>query len=207
MGIKVIAIAPDDGWAFIIREDKVFLLRPPYGSSDHIEASEKDVENALRFHAFEECDFGFSNLKEAIEFLKDKYVEAMKNRGIDLPSSEELRELLKYATDDILLEYLEKAENELIPKRKLDAASSIALDIMRLGRENREINNMVISVLERCKSKRQGMKELATSIIEENQRRTWEEKFPNATDKISVEIMIDRRRSVCERGQLLAVGM
>jgi len=168
MEIKVIAIAPSDAWAFITKEDKMFLLRPPYTSSNHIiEVTERDIEKALHLHDFEECDYSFNNLKEAIKFLKDKYVEAMKNLGITMPSLDELKELLKYATDDILLEYLEEAENELIPKGKLDAASSIALDIMRLEkvREKPEIYNMAIGILEKCNKIKEDMEEFVTKKI------------------------------------------
>lgn len=78
METKVIAIAPNDGWAFISKDGKIFLLRPPYVYSNQIEVSGKDVENAIHLHGFEECSFGFSDLKEIIGFLKDKYVESMR---------------------------------------------------------------------------------------------------------------------------------
>jgi len=81
----------------------------------------------------------------------------MKERGIKLPSLDELKELLEYASDETLLEYLEKAEKELIPREKLDAANSIALDVMKLQRENPEIHNMAIRVLGKCCQKKQEM--------------------------------------------------
>ena len=106
MEIKVTAIAPNDGWAFIIKEDKMFLMRPPYTPSDHmIDATQKTVQHALHMHGFEGCDQSFDSLEEVIDFLKNKYVEAIKSRGIALPSKDELKGLLKYATDDVLLGY------------------------------------------------------------------------------------------------------
>lgn len=207
MKIKVIAIAPNDGWAFIVQEDKIFLLRPPYVASNQIEVTERDVENAMHLHGFEECNFDFNSLPEVIEFLKNEYIESMKNQGTGLPSSEQLRELLKYAPDDVLLRYLEKAENELIPEGKLNAAESIALELMKLDkvRENREMHDMAADILEKCNQKKREMEELAITKIEENQRATWEKRFPNAMDKYSVESIIRYKNIICGRGQLLPV--
>ncbi len=208
MGIKVIAIAPDDGWAFIKGEDGISLLRPPYIASNQIRVTEKDVEIALGLHGFEECDSSFDSLKEVIGFLKDKYVEAMKNRGVDLPSLDELKDLLKYATDDILLEYLEKAEKELIPEGKFAVASSIALDIMELEKagQNPQIYRMAVDVVRKCDQKRKEMEEFAVTRTEENQRRSWGGKYPNAWDEYSFDAMINYTNRTRERGQLLAVG-
>ena len=209
MGIEVIAIAPNDGWAFIKKEDsRIFLLRPPYTSSDQIEASEKDLENAIHLHGFEECAHSFSNIKEVIRFLKDKYVEAMKNLGVELPSLDDLKELLKYASDDILLEFLEKAERDLIPRGKLDVAISIALDIMKLekARANPKICSMAVAILEECNQKKREKEELSETLMEENQRKTWGERFPNAVDKYSEEYINHCKESVRTRRQLLPVG-
>lgn len=207
MGIKIIAIAPNDGWAFIEKEDKIFLLRPPYAFSNHlIQATQRDVENALHLHGFEECEFGFDDMKEVIAFLKEEYVKAMKERGIALPSLDELKELLKYASDETLLEYLEKAEKELISRGKFDAANSIALDVMKLQRENPEIHNMAIRVLEKCCQKKREMEELEASIIEENERSTWEDRFPNAAKKYSVDAMVRYKESIRDKGQILSVA-
>ncbi len=85
-----------------------------------------------------------------IQFLKDKYVKSLKNSGIDLPSSDQLKELLKYATDDILIKYLEKADKELIPKGRFDIANSMALDIFNLRRENTKISYMAMDIVKKC---------------------------------------------------------
>lgn len=101
MEIKIIAMAPYDGWAFIEREKKIFLLKPPYISSELSEVSEKLVENAVCTYGFEECDITFDSMNGVIRFVKDQFVESRKELGIDVPSSEELRDLLKYSNDDV----------------------------------------------------------------------------------------------------------
>jgi tetratricopeptide (TPR) repeat protein len=152
MEIKIIAIAPNDGWGFIEKEEKIYLLHPPYTSSNLIEVSRKEVENAIHLHGFEVCDISLNGINEAVKFLKEKYIESKETQGIDLPSSKQLRELLKYATDDVLLEYLNKAKRELIPEGKLDAAESIASELKKLEtvRKNPKMLEMIIETLEEC---------------------------------------------------------
>ncbi|MFC1717393.1 hypothetical protein ACFL6S_27280 [Candidatus Poribacteria bacterium] len=203
MEIKVIAIAPNDGWAFIKTAEGISLLRPPYVSSNQIEVTQSDVEKALHLHGFEECDSSFDNVREVIGFLKDKYVESMKNLGIELPSSDELRESLKYASNDALLKFLERAEKELIPKGKYKVARSIAIDIMKLEKvkSNSEIHNKALSVFEKCDQAERGMDELIQEAG--NQQETWKDKFPNATKKYSAEAINTRTKSVRENGEIL----
>jgi len=156
MKIKMIAIAPYDGWAFIIKEERLYLLRPPYRSKDLLEVEEKDLENAIYKYGFQECDQAFNNLAEIIGFLDEKYIEAMKKRGIALPDKEQLKELLEYATEEILTGYLEKAEREFIPQRNLDAAESIALALLPLKqvKRNEDISQRTINMLKRCREER-----------------------------------------------------
>ncbi len=207
MEIKVIAIAPNDGWAFIKTAEGISLLRPPYVSSNQIEVTQSDVEKALHLHGFEECDSSFDNVREVIGFLKDKYVESMKNSGIELPSSDKLRESLKYASNDALLRFLERAEKELIPRGKCKAARSIALDIMKLEKamSNLEIRSMVVSVLEKCDQEEGEMEKLLQRTGD--QQETLGDKFSNAVNKYSKAPIIDLMESIRKRGQILHIGV
>ncbi len=206
MEIKVVAIAPNDGWAFITKEDNMFLMRPPYTSNHMIEATQKTVQNALHMHGFEVCDQSFDSWKEVIDFLKNKYVEAIKSRGIDFPSEDELGEILKYATDDVLVRFLERAEKELIPRGKREAARSIALDIMKLEKvkSDPKIHDKALSVFDKCAQAERGMDELIQEAG--NQQETWKYRFRRATEKYSAEAINSRTKSVCEKGQILNIA-
>ncbi len=152
MKMRVIAIDPYDGWAFTVRKKKIFLLRPPYTPSDLSEVSENVVANAVGKYGFEECDITFDSTDEVIRFLKDQLVTSRKALGIDVPSSEQLRELLQYFDDNVLLEYLRRAQDELILEGNLKAAESIASDMLTLERvkTNPEIQRMATEILEKC---------------------------------------------------------
>ncbi len=204
MKIKIIAIAPSDGWAFIVKEEEIFLLRPPYISSNQIEVSEKDVENAIPLHGFEECDTIRDSISEVVKFLKEKYVESMKKQSVGLRSSEKLRKLLKYANDDVLLQYLKKADGELIPDGNLNAAESIALDIMKIEkvRTNPEIYNLAINIIEKCKNENERMKELA---IEIKPKKSWADIFPCAWNKYKENINLIKN-AIYKKRQVFPIG-
>lgn len=207
MKIRAIAIAPHDGWAFIVKEKKIFLLRPPFVCSNQREVPLEVVENAINIHGFDECDITFDSMNEVIRFLKDQYIRSRKDQGIDVPTSEELRELLKYLDDDVLLKYLRRAQNELISEGNLDAAESVALEILKLERVKNcpEIQRMAIEIIERCKKERNRLAGLEVEILN-NLEETWKDRFPRALKEYAVDLIAKHRKSIQKRGQLLPVG-
>jgi hypothetical protein len=207
MKIRAIAIAPHDGWAFIVKEKKIFLLRPPFVCSNQKEVPLEVVENATNIHGFDECDITFDSMNEVIRFLKDQYIRSKKDQGIDVPTSEELRELLKYLDDDVLLKYLRRAQNKLISEGNLDAAESVALEILKLERVKNcpEIQKMAIEIIERCKKERNRLAGLEVEILN-NLEETWKDRFPRALKEYAVDLIAKHRKSIQKRGQLLPVG-
>lgn len=181
MKIEIIAFDPYDGWAFITKEKKIFLLRPPYISSNMTEVSKKVVENAIRLHVFDECDLAFDNIGEVIGFLKEEYIKAKKEQGIDVPTSEQLREFLQYATEDVLSKYLMRAQEELIPQKRFDVAESIALSLLKLEKvkNNSELGNMAIEIIEKCRNEKEKVKNLEMEISKDREE-IWEKRFPRA---------------------------
>jgi hypothetical protein len=200
MKVKMIAIAPYDGWAFVIKDEQLYLLRHPYKSDDLIEVSEKDLTIAVHKYGFKECDLSFSNFLETVNFLKDRYVESMKKQGISLPSQEQLKSLLRHATDDILWEYLEEAEKEFIPQRNLDAAESIALALMKVDKvvKNEGMLSKAIDIINKCQKERNKLKDLIP---------TMKHKFPNAEKRYTKKSIIELMNDIYESKQLLQMGM
>lgn len=207
MEIKIIAIAPKDGWGFIEKEEKLFLLRPPYTTSDQIEVTIKDLSKAIHSYGFEECAISRNSINETVKFLKDAYIETKKTQGIELPSFEKLREGLKYATDEVLLEYLKRAKKELIPEGKLDAAESVTIDLMKLERvmTNQEMQKMAIDILENCKEERERLRDLENQI-RENQEETWKARFLGVESTYPIDAIRRRQRNITKEGQILPLG-
>jgi len=206
MKIKIIAAAPDDGWGFVSEDEKIFLLRPPYTSSDKIEVSMKVVESAIHIRGFEEYDTTLDTINEVVRSLKEMYIESKRKQGIDPPSSEKLKEFLKYATDDMLLEYLNRANDELIPEGKLDAAEAVASDLLELEnvRNNTVMLSMGLDILKKCKEGREGLEKLvfdASTISQE----TWADRFPNAVGKYSLHPIAERQKRISLSGQIMQI--
>jgi len=150
MKIEIIAVAPNDGWAFFKKKKKNFLIRPPHFISSSIEVSDKIVQNSIDLFGFEECSKIFKNENELVIYLKQEYVKFKKKNDIETPSSEEIRLLLNYAPDDVLENFLKKAE-ELILRQKYEIAESIASDILKL--ENIENKPLISERAKRIKLK------------------------------------------------------
>jgi len=205
MPVRIIAIAPYDGWAFISKEDGTFLLRPPYTSSNLIESSMEDVENAVLKHDFEECEVSLENISGAVKYLKNVYMEKKREQGIGVPSDERLKEIWKYASDDILLKYLNKAKDELIPKGQYNAAESFAQDLRSLEsvQKNPDMMKMVSDILGECCKRKSRLKEIEmeTGDREEKLRR----KFPYASNKYTMAFLIKYQKVVSGRKQLFAI--
>ena len=206
MKFKIIAAAPDDGWGFVSEEEKIFLLRPPYTSSDKIEVSMKVVENAIHIRGFEEYDITLDTINEVVRSLKEMYIESKRKQGIDPPSSEKLKEFLKYATDDVLLEYLNRAYNELIPEGKLDLAESMASDLLELEnvQNNTEMLSMGLDILKKCIHERKSRKQSIQDLFSDPQR-TWANKYPHATAIYSIDSINERQKLISSRGQILPI--
>ena len=161
MKIKLLAIAPEDGWAFYSQaeesetgEDKVYLLRPPYTKEGLVQVSTDIVEKAIFQHGFEACeDLSFDNMADLIAYVERRFVEIEEARGKALPSPEELRGLLEFATADVIDMFLTRTEQELIPQKAFVAARAIATDLLRLDRvkQNAGMRKRAWNILDTCR--------------------------------------------------------
>ena len=204
MTFKIIAAALNDGWGFVLEEETIFLLRPPYTSSDKIEVSMKVVENAIHIRGFEEYDITLDTINEVVRSLKEMYIESKRRQGIDPPSSEKLKEFLKYATDDVLLGYLNRANDELIPERKLDAAEAIALDMLDLEnvRNNTDMSRIATDILKKCRQEREGLEKLVFDASTSSQE-TLTDRFPNAVNTYSEPHIVEYQKRISSSGQMM----
>lgn len=147
--IKLIAIAPYDGYAFIMEKERIYLLEPPYESSNICEVSQEMVEKAVGMYEYIECDINLDNMEEVVSYIKDQLIISRKNLGIETPLFCEIKDLLNYIGDDEILEYLRRVREELIPKRKFDVARAIVVDILELkkAKNNKKIQEIAREII------------------------------------------------------------
>ncbi len=202
MNIKLIAIARGDGWGLLIKDEKLYVLRPPYLSKDLIEISEKELSNALYQYGFEECDASFSTLNELIQHLKSEYIEFNQQQKLSLPEPEELKRLLQYATDEMLNDYLHKAETEFIPQGKFDAAQTLALDLLELDkvRQNDQFHQRATNIIKACRERKEKSRELIVRATQLNHE------FPLAEKRYTRRFIRDIKEYTFKQRQLLPVG-
>ncbi len=152
MKIKLIAIAPEDGWAFFSQADNIYLLRPPYTKERLVQVSEDIVEKAIFHHGFESDEISFDNMAELVNYVEERFVEIAKARVKEVPRLEELREILEFADEAVLDRFLTRTENELIPQRAFGPARAIATDLLRLDKiiNNPRMRERALDILKKC---------------------------------------------------------
>jgi hypothetical protein len=200
MKIKMVAIAPYDGWAFITQDEKLYMLKPPFRSRDLTGASARDLEKAVNHHGFQAFDREFPNFQQLILYLKQEYVNNMKEMGFQDPSREELAALLQYAGDEILDEYLGRIEKEFIPGRKLAAAESLLLDLLHLDRfyrDNTRRDN-ALRLLKECLKQKEELAVLS--------KRANGHDFPSLRDKYREGDVSIVKETIFKQGQFLSFG-
>lgn len=201
--IKVVALAVEDGWS-IIRENKaLFLLRPPYTVSSKIQFTEKELEEAVLKHGFRSVDYSFSNYSQLIQFIKNEYIKANKKSSKAVPTLAELKELLGYASEDVLIKFLDRAETELIPGGKIEAAESLALDLMKLDKiiGNKKLLDRVINVIYKCAESRKKRKAWETKF----KKRKLKNIFRNIWEKYPVEQIMEKIETTHNRGVVFSL--
>jgi hypothetical protein len=203
MKIRLLAIAPEEGWAFFSQSgqsgavDKIYLLRPPYTKESLVEVAKEIVEKAVFHHGFEACeDIPFDNLAALIAYMERRFVEIEEAQGKGMPSLEELRGLLEFADDDVLNMFLTRTEDELIPQRAFGPARTIATDLLRLDTviANLEMRQRALDILDKC-NQAEAYRPQILDEIASHQTQQWQNRFPNATKRYTPEAMAAQRIS------------
>jgi len=208
MKIKLIAIAPEDGWAFFAQEDNIYLLRPPYTTERLVQVSKDIVEKAIFHHGFESDEISFDTMAELINYVEERFVEIEKAQGKGMPSLDELREILEFATDDVLDMFLTRTENELIPQRVFGPARAIATDLLRLDSviNNPRMRERALDILVKCNQEVDHHQALTDEISKEREQ-SWQRKFPNAAKGYPIAAIATLCNTVRQRGQLMPMAI
>ena len=119
---RLLAIAPEDGWAFVRRDDELLLVKPPYSQRTLSRVEEVDLERSLSLQGFQAENRSFADWGSLIAHLQAEIVAAHEARGQSEPASEDIRELIHFAPHYILSNYLDRIEKELIPNREWEPA-------------------------------------------------------------------------------------
>jgi len=72
--IQLLALAPEDGWAFARSGDRILLLRPPYVRRRHPAVDESVVTRAVAVEGFTAEDRVFADWPTLLAFLEEQFL-------------------------------------------------------------------------------------------------------------------------------------
>ena len=206
--LRSIAIAPEDGWAFVKDEEgSIRLVRPPYRKNNASIVSEETVEKAISTHGFIAEQKGFPDWHSLIIGLRDRLIEARKAQGQSVPGLEAAQKLVQYAPQHIVENYLDRVETGLFPDRKWDAAMDILLALLKSKRvkADERLRERTTSLLEKFWELHQKQEQDKLDLIGEDS--ALAEQLPRATQRHTT-IEINRYVSeMSENGSLMTAGM
>lgn len=148
--LKIVAIAPEDGWAYVVRNGQTVLIRPPYAQSNLVATSEEASERAVQKYGFEALDKDFPDWGSLLEYLLGRLSEQQKKDVA--PVSEFAPEILGSASKDLKIKLLARIGKELIPNREWKGALLLlkSLQNSRGTMDDPELRNTVLRMLSDC---------------------------------------------------------
>ena len=206
--LRSIAIAPEDGWAFVKDEKgSIRLVRPPYRKRNVPIVSEVTVEKAISTHGFIAEQKDFLDWHSLITDLRDKLIEARKAQGRSVPGLEAARELVQYASQHIVESYLDRVETDLFPESKWDVAMDLLLALLKSKRVKaaERLRERTTSLLERCWELHQKQEQNKLDLIGEDS--ALAEQLPRATQRHTTIEINKYVSDMSGSGSLMTAGM
>jgi hypothetical protein len=167
--LTLLALAPEDGWAFIRDGAMVVFLRPPYTlGQGFAEASEAVVARAITDHGFTPSQAVFNSWSALVAHLRAEIVEAGKKRGLDAPEEGIDRALLRYAMPEMLEAALDGIEEGLLPRHAHAAAEQVLVSMLTDSpalRQEPKLLDRAVLLLRRVRDEREHREQEAAAIV------------------------------------------
>ncbi len=190
--LKLLAFAPEDGWAFIERGKELFVTRPPYWNSTTSTVSATMIEKAIRDYGFTRASTVFDDWESLVTHLKGEIVRCGDHRKIP-EIDEQVRNLLNRAPAEVISKFLERIRGEFFVAN-LDAAKKAIVFILSLKvvQENDVLRADSLRLLEELLSKIHSRQEIVRQGAQEELQKRYREVFVRYGNQ--VEDAIDRVR-------------
>lgn len=128
--LKLRAVAYEDGYAVYQEGDRIYLIRPPYISRNKIPATETAVERAITIYGYAASEREFDSLSALITHLDAERIKHRKAAGEPDLSEEEVSQFIQKAPLNVIQDFLQRIDKELIPAHEWNAASRLLADIL-----------------------------------------------------------------------------
>lgn len=153
--LELVAIAEEDGWAFVRTVDGLVVVRPPYQSWSKAKATKGMVEQGVCQHGFEHAEVDFPDWGALILHLKQAQTAAWKKRGNETSSGREIEKLVHEMPAERLAKFLDRVETELFPQAQWSAAQNLLTTLLSVltVRQDDNLNQRTVSLLMQCQAK------------------------------------------------------
>ncbi|SPF39518.1 hypothetical protein SBA4_2350005 [Candidatus Sulfopaludibacter sp. SbA4] len=202
--LELLAIAREDGWAFIKKDGQLILLKPPYRDSNLVRVCEDIIEKAVSLHGFEPIHESYPGWGPLVDFLRAELAKVRQSKLGILDDAELKFELLRDAPREILEYYLHRTESELIPNGEWNAALDVLTLLMRVDivRQDANLCQHAIALLQKCNAGLAANGRNRAELTAEGVVRL----FPGVAQKYPVASVMEYMRNVAERHQVMPVG-
>ena len=191
--IELLALAPEDGWAFVRSADRIVLLRPPYGKRRRPTVEESVVARAVAVEGFTAEDRGFADWDALLAFLKERFLA---NRPALPPAlaPESIERILRHAPRSSLESLLDRIEREFLPDRQWDAAVELLARFLSVDSPAiTEQRPRAVGLLVRCQQERSAARQRLQRLADSAEA-------PFATQKYGREPVRARAEEIRRKG-------
>ncbi|MBI3681624.1 MAG: hypothetical protein HY235_14675 [Acidobacteria bacterium] len=193
--LKLVAVAPDDGWAFVRSNGRLLLIRPPYRDGAWSVVSERILQEGVARHGFSVSALEFDEWKQVVDHLRQQMSASWQSRP-PLPANEVLETLIQHASVRILEAQLDNLSQLLEQEGKRKAVrKAIGVFLASEKVKNSELYTRCVELLAKCEDDTTG--DLLAA--------DWEERFPNAVRKLGAEELRAYSRTIEQQHQILQV--
>jgi hypothetical protein len=204
--LKLLASAPGDGWAFIKKDQRVVVIRPPYQQWTLTAVPEGTVEKALQHHGFVAQDRTFADWDSLIAHLREQFLAVRRDQGLKVPDTEELRSILHLAPAYLLAAFLDRVEMELLPQREWESAMELLTYLLGVEavKTDSDLYNRTVQLLHESQRAKniEELWRLKIKQVEDDFRR----KFPQVLRTYGIEAVQGLAETISRRGQVFAFG-
>ncbi len=117
MLIKLVSIAPEDGWAFVVIDGRFYLVKPPYETEKFLEVTPNSYLGSIHMGGFLAEEREFDGWEQLFGYLRDRLLEVRPEIArVDV--HELRRRFVLVSSLDDLQAALGFVRDKLIPKKK-----------------------------------------------------------------------------------------
>ncbi len=203
--LRLLAIAPGDGWAFVEREGKALLVKPPYRHEDLSEVQQSVVEKAVVKFGFRAAEQEFQDWASLLGYLEEQLLKARKALGLPEPSLGSVREFIRQAPRDVVESYLARVRSELIPGQEWDPASDLLTTLLSsdVVWKDHQLHSQVVEVLEECRRGRAAKRDNMQALLDESELPGC---CPRVTSRYGASAIADYVRRRSRPGALMPIS-